>query len=89
MHPANFKLSITLPWHSYCYSSILKRKAGRFFFFMEGKIMVMFECLPSYHCQIVFSGLVDCQSLVCVCVFYPETFDCLYLYLVVIPWMLT
>lgn len=60
-----------------------------FLFFMEEKIRVMFECLSSYHCQIGFSVLVDCQSLVYMCVFYPETFDCLYLYLGVIPWMLT
>lgn len=33
MHPTNLKLSITLLWHNYWVISILKREAGRFFFF--------------------------------------------------------
>lgn len=37
MHPANLKLSITLPWHSYWGISVVKRKAGRFFFFCGRK----------------------------------------------------
>lgn len=33
MHPTNFKLSITLLWHSYWGISVLKKKTGSFFFF--------------------------------------------------------
>lgn len=33
MHPTNLKLSIKLLWHNYMVISILKREAGRFFFF--------------------------------------------------------